>query len=86
MALPTTMFSNSPLWCQLCSEDTKNCDFMEDREDFNRAEKDPGYYGGFVRKYCTMHEVDQFIVYFPYLMIIIPMMMIASEQGFNAYF
>ena len=87
MAIPTTMFSSTPLNCQLCSEDVNNCEFMEDLEGFNRTKtrKDgPGYYGGWVKKYCSMNEVEDFIIYFPYLMIIIPMVMIASDQGFNA--
>ena len=86
MAIPTTMFSNTPLWCQLCSEEGKNCEFMEEMEGFKLAKENPKYHGGWVRKYCTMQEVEEFIVYFPYLMIIIPMIMVASEQGFNAYF
>lgn len=57
---------------------------MDEMEGFHYAKTNPGYYSNFVKKSCTMKDVEEFIIYFPYLMIIIPMMMIATERGFDA--
>ena len=88
VAYPTTMFSSSPLTCDLCTVEANNCQFMKNREDFNYTIKqnNPGHFGEWVRKYCTMTEIDDFTLYFPYLLLFFPLMMIATEKGFDRYF
>ena len=41
----------------------------------------PTYNTGWVTKYCTMKEVDNFILYFPYVLLLIPLIMVGMERG-----
>ena len=43
---------------------------------------DPGHNAWWVKKYCTMTEVNYFTLYFPYILLLIPILMIAIEKGF----
>ena len=81
------MFRRNPLTCQLCSEEVQNCEFMQDTPGFIRtnSSQNPKYNGGWVNKYCNMEEVEDFLLYFPYVLIIIPLIMLASEKGFDGY-
>ena len=84
--MPTTMFSSTPLDCTFCSKDAGNCKFMEDKEingiPFQWAATNPGHNAWWVKKFCTMSDVDSFTLYFPYFLLIIPMFMVAIERGF----
>ena len=42
----------------------------------------PGYRAGWVSKYCTMEAVDDFVYYYPYVLIGVPLLMIAVEESF----
>ena len=88
VAYPTTMFQRSPLWCNPCMNETKNCEFMKVREDFSYASRDtlPGYHSSWVTKYCTMTEVDDFTLYFPYIILFFSLLMVVVERGFNRYY
>ena len=80
------MFSNTPLDCTVCDKQDGNCDFMEGKENFHPIDgsnvPDPGHNAWWVKKYCTMTEVNYFTLYFPYLLLLIPILMIAIEKGF----
>ena len=86
MAFPTTMFSATPLDCTVCDKKDGNCAFMEGKENFHPIDgettKDPGHNAWWVKKYCTMTDVSYFTLYFPYLLLLIPILMIAIEKGF----
>ena len=91
--MPTTMFSNTPLECTICTEDLRNCDFMIDPDGvyidgFNPVNphknvSDPKHNGAWVNKFCTMTEVDSFILYFPYGLLLIPLLMVSLHKGFD---
>lgn len=84
------MFSNTPLDCTVCNFNAKNCKFPDLNEDdfhpINDPAKDnlsnPEHNAWWVKKYCTMSEVSYFTLYFPYLLLLIPILMIAIEKGF----
>ena len=85
VAYPTTIFTNMQLTCDRCVTETANCKFMKGRSDFNTTRKvnDPGYRGGWVNRYCTMTEVDDVTLYFPYILIAISLFMVGIEKGFD---
>ena len=60
---------------------------MKVREDFSYASRDtlPGYYSAWVTKYCTMKEVDDFTLYFPFIILMFSLLMVVVERGFNRY-
>ena len=85
VTLPTTMFSSTPLDCTICNVKHGNCQFMNNTKNFNPILNEtfaPGYNAWWVKKYCTMTAVDEFTLYFPYILIIIPLTMVAIEKGF----
>ena len=85
MAYPTSIFRNTPLTCNLCEEKKQNCEFMKHRENFSYANRDPGYRGGWVSRYCTMKEdgLDDFTLYFPYILLLFSLLMVGVERGFS---
>ena len=91
MTYPTSVINSTPLYCTICSEEAQNCRFMinnADYEDYhltNVTEKDPKYNAWWVKSYCTMTAVDAFILYFPYILIGIPLAMVLIEKGFIRY-
>ena len=85
--MPTTMFAATPLDCTLCNEKEGNCEFLEDGEklDFDQkmnATGKPDFSAWWVKKYCTMTRVDEFTLYFPYVLLVMPIIMVAMEKGF----
>ena len=89
VTLPMAMFLSTPLHCEICKKfpsDRENCKFMKPQNNFLAiidSGSNPGYSGGWVNKYCTMNAVDDVTLYFPYLMMIIPLIMISIEKGFD---
>ena len=81
MLMPTAIITKTPLNCQLCKED--NCKFIENGTMVFNASNNPGYDSKWVTKYCTMEAVDQFVQYYPYILIIIPFVLVAIENGFS---
>ena len=84
--MPTAMFSSTPLDCTFCSEKAGNCKFMEGKQingkSFEYASENPGHNAWWVKKFCTMSDVDGFTLYFPYMLLLIPLIMVALEKGF----
>ena len=91
VAAPTTMFSSTPLDCTICNEETGNCDFMKNTANFKAIPnktwggKNIDYNAWWVKKYCTMTAVDGFTLYFPYALLIMPLVMVFMERGFIKY-
>ena len=85
--MPTIMFGATPLDCQVCKKNstsllTCTSEFMRNFPDFHPVEKDPGHSSWWVKKYCTSNSVDPFMVYFPYLLLMIPLFMVGVEMIF----
>ena len=96
VAMPTTMFSSTPLSCVPCTSRFKNCKFMyEDYENnvtkpefshsrriYDGVETGDTYSGLWLKKYCTQSEVDIITLYFPYMLLLVPLMMVGLNKGF----
>ena len=83
--MPTTMFGGgTPLSCTLCISEYGNCDFGNPSET-NYKNDTPNFGAYWVKKYCTMTTVDTFTLYFPYVLLIMPIIMVAMEKGFVKY-
>ena len=85
MVAPTAIFNGTPLDCTICKNDT--CQFMTDDEDFkkgrlNQNPPDPAPNAWWIKKYCTATSVDSFIMYFPFILLIIALVMVLIERGF----
>ena len=52
--------------------------------DEEKSITDPKFAATWVKKYCTMNEVTWFTLYFPYVLLLIPLMMLVVEKGFRA--
>ena len=87
--LPVAIINKSPIECTLCSK--TNCEFLENRGNLipplNRSQDDPDHFAWWVGKFCTMQEgtgIDEFIIYLPYMLILIPFSLFLIENGFIA--
>ena len=91
MTYPTAVINSTPLYCTICSEEANNCQFMINNPDYegynstNVKADDPKFVAWWVKSYCTMTAVDAFILYFPYILIGIPLAMVLIEKGFIRY-
>ena len=93
VAMPTTMFSNTQLECTICNKNLSNCGFMMDQIgvyrkgcnpiDSEKNVSDPNHNGAWVNKFCTMTAINSFILYFPYGLILIPLLLIFLHKGFD---
>ena len=85
--MPTAMFSSTPLDCTACLESAGNCKFLQDKPGFDYHplvgnDTNPhGLWWG--KKYCTMTAVHAVTLYFPYILLLIPLIMVAIEKGFT---
>ena len=80
--VPTAMVTGTPLDCTYCLQD--HCTFPNQTKIDQRRVGNPGYNTRWVKKFCTMnHEaVDPFLLYFPYFLLIVAMILIAIERTF----
>ena len=84
--MPTTMFGGgTPVDCTFCSPKDGNCDFGDLKEMSGVKNGTPDFNDWWVKKYCTMTIVDEFTRYFPYVLLIMPIIMIAVEKGLIKY-
>ena len=87
MVAPTAIINGTPLDCTICTKDT--CQFMTDDEDFingnvtlDQTPPDPAPNAWWIKKYCTATSVDSFIMYFPFILLIMALVMVLIERGF----
>jgi hypothetical protein len=81
--MPTTMFAATPLDCNICKTELNNCQaFLNDTEFFPWNNSGDPFSRFWVKKYCTLHTVHDFILYFPYVLIVFPLCMYSVERGF----
>ena len=96
--MPSTMFfEKTPLDCTICNKAEGNCDFLNDLKESkdwatemstkvnNTGIAKPDFSASWTKRYCTMTSVDKFTLYFPYVLLIMPLIMVAVEKGFVKY-
>ena len=80
--IPTAVVTNTPFECNLCKQDYCS----NDTATFSNTEKDPldpGFNNWWVKKYCSFNgSVDGFIMYYPYFLLLIALLLYATEQIF----
>ena len=76
---PTAIINGTPLDCTICKD--TSCKFAKGRN-FTIKDDDPGFNAWWVKKYCTMTAVDGFILYFPYILLVMALVMVLIERGF----
>ena len=82
---PTAIINGTPLDCAPCQNST--CTFMRDDEDFIKGSLDQTLPNDpqplwWVKKYCTATSVDSFILYFPFILLLMALVMVLIERGF----
>ena len=96
VAFPTTMFISIPLECTVCSKNLRNCEFMYDGDSykpgFNPVDQEKNFenltralklhHPWWVKNYCTMNQIRWFDLYFPYILLFLPLIMVDMEKGF----
>ena len=84
IVLPTAIINGTPLFCQYCDGNT--C--PELAKNLTRFLPDPEYNAWFVKNYCTYDAdlLDRFVLYFPYFLLGLPLIILLIERGFVAVF
>lgn len=81
MVVPTSLVTGNPLECTFCHGDL--CIAYND----SGTVSDPGYYMVWVKKFCTFNgSVDSFLLYFPYILLLIALALVLIEKIFLALF
>ena len=84
IVFPTAMISSTPLWCTACTKG-----LCEDESKIRQEnQKDPGHSAWWLKQYCTLDPktVDQFLLYFPYVLLIVALTLFVIERAFNSFF
>ena len=83
--VPSAIVTGTPLDCNYCQEDvcgtfsndTHNVEFT------NTGKEDPKFNAWWVKKYCTFNgSVDGFLLYYPYFLLMIALILFALERVF----
>ena len=81
--VPTTIIMRTPLNCNFCQAD--HCSLPG--KDFINRKEDPKFNSKWVKKFCTMNgSVEQFMLYFPYFLLMIAMALFMIERFFLKIF
>lgn len=81
MVVPTSLVTGNPLECTFCQGDL--CMAYND----SGTVADPEYYMVWVKKFCTFNgSVDSFLLYFPYILLLIALVLVLIEKIFLALF
>ena len=82
ITVPSAMVMGSPLQCTFCKDD-----MCKTVMDFGDLTEDPGYCEDFVKELCTVNgSVEPFMLFFPFLLLVIALVMVAIEKTFIAIF
>ena len=90
ITIPTAIVHGSPLQCNYCF--VNNCDgrefvnLKEGDEIKAGSSIDPGYNYFWVPHYCTEVALDGFIVFFPYILLIMTILIVLVERVFMRIF
>ena len=76
------MISSTPLWCNDCTKG-----LCEESKISQENEKSP-HDKWWLKQYCTLdpETVDQFLLYFPYVLLIVAVTLFAIERVFTRFF
>ena len=78
IVLPTAIINGTPLDCTLCQPGI--CPSNITRE------TDPGYNVWWVKKHCTFTAINEFVLYFPYSLLIMAFVIVLIERFFVTIF
>ena len=87
IVFPTAMISSTPLWCTDCTKG-----LCEDESKISQHPNDTLIKGPhnawWLKQYCTLDPktVDQFLLYFPYVLLIVAVTLFAIERAFTRFF
>jgi len=83
IVVPTAIITGTPLDCNFCQED--HCQSKGTIHWNNKT--NPGFNNWWVKKFCTMNgDVDPFMLYFPYFLLIIALSLFFIERVFTKIF
>jgi len=83
IVVPTAIIMGTPLDCNFCQAD--HC--QTDEETFTNNLTDPKFNAWWVKKYCTMNgSVEPFMLYFPYFLLFIAIVLYTVERVFLRVF
>ena len=83
--VPTAIITGTPLDCNYCQADfcgsfTNSTTTIEYT---NKGREDPKFNASWVKKYCTFNgSVDGFLLYYPYFLLMIALILFALERVF----
>ena len=89
IVLPTAIINGTPLDCTLCHNAICTNKTMMDEMPKNEdgSVEDPGFHAWWTKKFCTFNNsVDPFILYFPYFLLIVPLIILLIERLFMTIF
>jgi len=82
LVVPTAMVMKTPLECTFCKDD-----LCQDINITNNHANDPEYFEDWIKEFCTFNgSVDPFILYFPYIFLLVALVMVLMEKVFIAVF
>ena len=88
LTVPTSIItSGTPLDCNFCKGDI--CKGLG--AEFNITPppgktEDPGFNAWWIKKYCTQTAVDEFILYFPFILLLMALLLVLIENSFIKIF
>ena len=78
IVLPTAIINGTPLDCTLCQPGICHPNITR--------ETDPGYNVWWVKKHCTFTAINEFVLYFPYSLLIMAFIIVLIERFFVTIF
>ena len=82
------MINGTPLYCTICKDNICG-DLGKDApiDDQNKT-IDPGHHPWWVKQHCTLDPkaVNQFLLYFPYVLLIVAILLYLIETAFTSFF
>ena len=83
--VPTAIITGTPLDCTYCVQDF--CGANATDTFTNVGKEPPGFNNWWVKKFCTFNgAVDNFLLYYPYFLLMIALILFALEKFFHKVF
>jgi len=90
IVIPTAMIMGTPLDCNYCQADHCGMEHINNASfplDKSSIRDDPKFSAWWVKKYCTLNgTVKHFMLYFPYLLLIVALVLVLIERFFLRMF
>eukprot|EP00095_Tigriopus_kingsejongensis_P004023 maker-scaffold5_size1054832-snap-gene-1.14 protein:Tk04023 transcript:maker-scaffold5_size1054832-snap-gene-1.14-mRNA-1 annotation:"leucine-rich repeat-containing protein 8d-like" len=83
LVAPTAIIISTPIDCTFCSKPGCN---PTTPMNLTSPQVDPGFNNWWVKKYCTFMAMDEFILYFPYILLIMALVIVFMERIFIELF